>query len=73
MTSEYYRCTEKNEIQSSYFKRNEVNIYVCIIHRHKTADNDAPDEIVSDQFFVILNDLKHNRYFTANVHESILA
>jgi len=71
--SENYRCTEKTEIQSSYFKRNEVSIHVSIIHRHRTADDDSPDEIVSEQFFVISNDHKHDRYFTAYVQESIAA
>lgn len=64
---------EKKEIQSSYFKRNEVSIHVSIIHRHKTMDDNAPDKIVSEQFFVISNDLKHDRYFTAYVQESISA
>jgi hypothetical protein len=67
--SENYRCTERIELQSSYFQRSEVSIHVSIIHRHAVLEYDSvPDsEIGTEQFFAISDDLQHDRFFVAEV------
>jgi len=69
--SKNYRCSDKKEIQSSYFQRNEVSIHVSIIKRHRTAEDDTPENIITEQFFVISYDLKHDRHFTSFVQKCI--
>ena len=42
--SENNRCTERTELQSSYFQRSEVSIHVSIIHRHAVLEYDSVPE-----------------------------
>ena len=71
--SENYRCTEKNEIQSSHFQKTEVSIHVSIINRHAVLEHDGvesmPDDqrLIQEQFFVISPDRKHDHHFTFHV------
>ena len=81
--SENYRCTEKNEIQSSYFQKTEVSIHVSIIYRHAILEHDGvesmPDDprLIQEQFFVISPDRKHDHHFTFHVqnmmHEYLMS
>lgn len=71
--SENYGCKEKTEIQSTYFQRTEVSIHVTILHRHAVLEYDGiestPDNptIVTEHFFVISPDEKHDQHFTHQV------
>ena len=68
--SENYRCTEKKEIQSSYFQKKEVSLHVTILHRHAMLEVDGVEStvqephIIQEQFFVISPDLQHDHHFT---------
>ncbi|CAG2227088.1 unnamed protein product [Mytilus edulis] len=68
--SENYKCTEQNEIQSSYFQKLEVSLHVTILHRHSVLEYDGKDStaeepnIVTEQFFVISPDQKHDHHYT---------
>ena len=68
--SENYRCYDKNEIQSNYFQRTEVSIHVTIIHRHAILEVDGIEStreepnLITEHFFVISPDEKHDQYFT---------
>jgi len=75
--SENYGCKEKIELQQTYFQRTEVSIHVSIIHRHAILELDGveslPDDpfIVTEHFFVISPDDKHDQYFTSTVQSLI--
>ncbi|CAC5378511.1 unnamed protein product [Mytilus coruscus] len=68
--SENYKCTEQNEIQSTYFQKLEVSLHVTILHRHSVLEYDGKDSteeepnIVTEQFFVISPDQKHDHHYT---------
>lgn len=68
--SENYRCRERNEIQSNYFQKTEVSIRVTILHRHAILELDGLEstteklEIVTEHFYVIYPDDKHDQHFT---------
>ena len=70
--SENYRCTDRVEIQSSYFQRTEVSIHVTLIYRHSLLDVDGesstPDDpdIVCEHFYVISLDDKHEQHFCSS-------
>ena len=59
-----------NEIQSIYFQRTEISIHVTIIHRYAILEVDGIESTVEDpyliteHFFVISPDEKHDQYFT---------
>lgn len=68
--SENYRCIEKQEIQSSYFQKNEISIHVSLIYRHAILEyygidstQDNPN-IVCEEFFVFNDDEIHDYHFT---------
>ncbi|CAG2239432.1 unnamed protein product [Mytilus edulis] len=75
--SENYRCTERIEIQSSYFQRTEVSIHVTLIYRHAVLEIDGtsstPDDpnIICEHFYVISPDEKHDQYFTRHVQNLV--
>jgi hypothetical protein len=75
--SENYRCSELKQLQSSYFQKTEVSIHVTIIHRHALPDIDGVEsseenpEIITEHFFVISNDQRHDQYFVHEVRKSI--
>lgn len=75
--SENYRCTDRVEIQSSYFQRTEVSIHVTLIYRHSLLDVDeessTPDDpnIVCEHFYVISPDDKHDQHFVHHVQTFI--
>lgn len=73
--SENYRCSERTELQSSYFQRSEVSIHVSIIHRHAVLEYDfiPESETVTEQFFVISDDLQHDRFYVTEVQKQISA
>lgn len=68
--SENYKCTSKNEIQSSYYQKSEVSLHVTIIHRHAVLEIDGMSSsenephIVTEQFFVVSPDQTHDQHFT---------
>ncbi|CAG2205789.1 unnamed protein product [Mytilus edulis] len=68
--SESYKCNEQNEIQSSYFQKLQVSLHVTILHRHSVLEYDGKDStaeepnIVTEQFFVISPDQKHDHHYT---------
>ena len=68
--SENYRCSDKNEIQSNYFQKTEVSIHVTVIHRHAILEVDGVDSsqedpnIVTEHFYVISPDEKHDQHFS---------
>ena len=71
--SENYRCTTKNEIQSTYFQKSEVTIHVTILHRHHVNNGQLDlNQRVQEQFFVISPDGKHDHHFTYYVQQSII-
>ena len=41
--SENYRCSDRTEIQSSYFQKTEISIHVTILHRHAILELDDED------------------------------
>lgn len=65
--SDNYKCIEQNEMQSSYFQKLEVSLS---LHRHSVLEYDEKDNtteepnIVTEQFFVISLDQKHDHHFT---------
>ncbi|CAC5421842.1 unnamed protein product [Mytilus coruscus] len=75
--SENYRCTERVEIQSSYFQRTEVSIHVTLIYRHAVLEIDGasstPDDptIICEHFYFISPDEKHDQYFTRHVQNLV--
>ncbi|CAG2251287.1 unnamed protein product [Mytilus edulis] len=75
--SENYRCTERIEIQSSYFQRTEVSIHVTLIYRRAVLEIDGasstPDDpnIICEHFYVISPDGKHDQYFTRHVQNLV--
>ncbi|XP_071140649.1 uncharacterized protein [Mytilus edulis] len=70
--SENFRCSAREEIQSSYFQCTEVSLHVLIIYRHAVLEYDGKDSttenpnIIKEHFFVVSNDDKHDHHF---VHE----
>ncbi len=75
--SENYRCREKSEIQADYFQRTEVSLHVTLLHRHAIVGVDGVDSteenpvIITEQFFTISEDLRHDQYFTREVQRQI--
>jgi membrane-bound inhibitor of C-type lysozyme len=39
--SENYQCSEKTELQSTYFQKTEVSIHVTVINRHCILTHDG--------------------------------
>ncbi|CAG2208954.1 unnamed protein product [Mytilus edulis] len=75
--SENYACKERVEVQTTYFQRTEVTIHVSIIYRHSVLELDGvesfPDDpcIVTEHFFVISSDEKHDQCFTSKVQSLV--
>ncbi|CAC5424453.1 unnamed protein product [Mytilus coruscus] len=74
--SENYACKERVEVQSTYFQRTEVTIHVSIIYRHSVLElgvESFPDDpcIVTEHFFVISSDEKHDQCFTSKVQSLV--
>ena len=75
--SENYRCTDRVEIQSNYFQRTDVSIYVSLIYKHAILEVDGvsstPEEIniICEHFYIISPDEKHDQYFVHYVWKSI--
>ena len=75
--SENYRCTEKHEIQSSYFQKTEISIHVSLIYRHAVLEYDEVDSteeipnIICEQFIVFSDDETHDHHFTHAVEKLI--
>lgn len=71
--SENFSCFDKQEIQSSYFQKNEVSLHVSVLYRHAVLEYDGIDStlenphIITEQFFVISPDLIHDHYFVQHV------
>ncbi|CAG2232408.1 unnamed protein product [Mytilus edulis] len=74
--SENFRCSAREEIQSSYFQRTEVSLHVSIIYRHAVLEYDGKDSttenpnIIKEHFFVVSNDDKHDHHFVHEVPKS---
>ena len=75
--SENFSCTEKDEIQTSYFQKTEVSLHVTIIYRHAVLEYDGVDStvehpnIVTEQLFTISPDLTHDSQFTYEVQKIV--
>ena len=75
--SENYGCKEKFELQQTYFQRTEVSIHVSVIYRHAILEVDGVESlpdilfIVTEHFFVISPDDKHDQFFTVKVQNLI--
>ena len=75
--SENYDCKEKFELQQTYFQRTEVSIHVSVIYRHAILEVDGVESlpdipfIVTEHFFVISPDDKHDQFFTEKVQNLI--
>ncbi|KAH3748026.1 hypothetical protein DPMN_182463 [Dreissena polymorpha] len=60
--SENYGCSEKHELQTTYFQRTEVTIHVSVIHRHSILEHDGVESteenpvIRQDYLFVVSPD-----------------
>lgn len=65
--AENYRATNCIELQSQYFLKCEVTIHVSLLYRH------IGSEIITEQFIVISQDLKHDSYFVREVQKLIRA
>jgi hypothetical protein len=61
------------ELQQTYFQRTEVSIHVSVIYRHVILEVDGVESlpdipfIVTEPFFVISPDDKHDQFFTVKV------
>ncbi|KAJ8307378.1 hypothetical protein KUTeg_015462 [Tegillarca granosa] len=68
--SENYYCFEKDEIQSSYFQKNEVSLHVSVIYRHSilevdgVGNSDEHPNIITEHLFLISPDLNHDHNFS---------
>ncbi|CAC5383741.1 unnamed protein product [Mytilus coruscus] len=68
--SENYKCKERDELQSSYFQKPEASLHVSLLYRHAILEVDGVDStledpnIVTENFFVISDDEKHDQCFT---------
>lgn len=74
--SENYSCSEKDELQSTFFSKAECTLHVTILYRHARVDIDGEEmtenkRIVCEQFFVISPDIKHDNYFSKNVQKLV--
>ncbi|MES9904038.1 MAG: hypothetical protein ABW168_15355 [Sedimenticola sp.] len=75
--SENYGCTAKSEIQSTYFQRTEVSVHISIIYRHAMLAHDGVNStatdphIVTEYFYVISPDEKHDNHFTLHAQKLI--
>ncbi|MES9884023.1 MAG: hypothetical protein ABW185_24515 [Sedimenticola sp.] len=71
--SENYACSEKDELQSTFFSKTECTIHVTILHRHATNTYDGEEstldnpKLITEQLFTISPDLKHDNCFTREV------
>ncbi|CAC5362538.1 unnamed protein product [Mytilus coruscus] len=71
--SENYGCKEKFELQQTYFQRTEVSIHVSVIYRHAILEVDGVESLpdipcsITEHFFVISPDEKHDQFFTQKV------
>ena len=67
----------KLNIQSSYFQKTEVSIYVSIIYRHRIqeldgqSDSDAESDLIEEKFFVTSPDQVHDHNFSHEVQRQI--
>ncbi|CAC5391636.1 unnamed protein product [Mytilus coruscus] len=72
-----YGCKEKFELQQTYFQRTKVSIHVSVIYRHAILEVDGieslPDIpcIITERFFVISPDEKHDQFFTQKVQTHV--
>ncbi|MES9883754.1 MAG: hypothetical protein ABW185_23120 [Sedimenticola sp.] len=75
--SENYSCSERDELQSTFFSKTECTIHVTILHRHAILEFDGeestPDnrKIITEQIFVISPDLQHDNCFTQEVQKRV--
>jgi hypothetical protein len=75
--SENYDWKEKFELKQTYFQRTEVSIHVSVIYRHAILEVDGVESlpdipfIVTEHFFVISPDDKHDQFFTEKVQNLI--
>ncbi|CAG2208510.1 unnamed protein product [Mytilus edulis] len=75
--SENYKCKERDELQSSYFQKTEASLHVSLLYRHAILEVDGVEStsedpyIVTENFFVISEDEKHDQYFTFQVQKYI--
>jgi hypothetical protein len=75
--SENYGCKEKFELQQIYFQRTEVFIHVSVIYRHAILEVDGVESLpdipfmVTEHFFMISPDDKHDQFFTKKVQNLI--
>ena len=75
--SENYRCIDKEELQTSYFKRTEVTVHVSVIHRHSVLELDGIEstlenpKIVTENLYVISPDTTHDNQFVKKVQQVI--
>ncbi|CAC5415730.1 unnamed protein product [Mytilus coruscus] len=71
--SENYGCKEKFELQRTYFQRTDVSIHVSVIYRHAILEVDGVESlpdipcIITEHFFVMSPDEKHDQFFTQKV------
>ncbi|VDI16270.1 Hypothetical predicted protein [Mytilus galloprovincialis] len=75
--SENYRCSEMQELQSTYFQKTEVSVHVSIIHRHAMLECDGIESteeipyIITEHFYVISPDQQHDHFFVHEVRKQI--
>lgn len=75
--SENYGCSDKQELQSTYFQRTEVTVHVTIIHRHAVLEIDGTEStptnpsIVTEALFVISPDQRHDNHFVKQVQRLV--
>lgn len=75
--SENYKCSEKTELQSTYFQKTEVTIHVTVIHRHSILSHDGiastPEQpnIRQEYMYVISPDTTHDQYFVHEVRRQV--
>ncbi|MES9879654.1 MAG: hypothetical protein ABW185_02090 [Sedimenticola sp.] len=75
--SENYRCTDRQELQSTYFQRTEVTVHVTIIHRHAVLEVDGIEsttdkpEIVTEAFYIISPDQRHDNSFVQHAQQLV--
>ena len=75
--SENYKCIAKEEIQAAYFQKIEVSIHVSVLYRHAAfqidgiESTDSNPVIITEQFFVISPDSRHDHHFTHEVQQLV--
>jgi hypothetical protein len=75
--SKHFRCSELQELQSTYFQKTEVSIYVSVIHRHAMLEYDGIDNneentnIITEHIYVISPDQQNDHFFVHEVRKQI--